>query len=123
MKKIVYRLKFRFQEGFDKETTRDDRLNSILSSMEDIDTENPIHPPGIGSTIEIDSEKYVVSTISYSFLTENDMVFYTTIVSLANKYAKAKREEHDQLMEKIKKIAGSGKWNKLDDNDGEFFNI
>jgi hypothetical protein len=44
MKKIFYRLKFRFEESNDKSDTRNDRLNSILSSMEDIDTENPIKP-------------------------------------------------------------------------------
>lgn len=121
MKKIVYRLKFRFQESFDKATTRNDRLNSILSSMEDIDTENPIHPPSIGSTIEIDNEKYVVSTISYSFLTENDMVFYTTIVSLVNKYSKERKEEKDQLMEKLQKIIDDGQWfDKNKSSDFEF---
>ena len=121
MKKIVYRLKFRFQESFDKATTRNDRLNSILSSMEDIDTENPIHPPSIGSTIEIDNEKYVVSTISYSFLTENDMVFYTTIVSLVNKYSKERKEEKDQLMEKLQQIIDDGQWfDKNKSSDFEF---
>ena len=38
MKKVIYRLQFRFEET-NKSEMRDNKLNSILSSMEDIDTE------------------------------------------------------------------------------------
>jgi hypothetical protein len=104
MKKIVYRLKFRFEEASDKTDTRNDRLNSILSSMEDIDTVNPITPPQKGSIIEVDGEKYEVASQAYSFLTEGDMVFYTTIVGLVNvdTREKIKQSEDDLLLQRMK---------------------
>ena len=104
MKKIVYRLKFRFEESNDKSDTRNDRLNSILSSMGDIDTENPINPPQKGSIIEVDGEAYEVTSQVYSFLTEGDMVFYTTIVGLVNVDAREKRKvsENDLILQRMR---------------------
>jgi hypothetical protein len=114
MKKIVYRLKFRFEESNDKSDTRNDRLNSILSSMEDIDTENPIKPPQKGSIIEVDGEVYEVTSQTYSFLTEGDMVFYTTIVGLVNVSAREARQksENDLMFQRMKDML-------LDDRKGK----
>jgi hypothetical protein len=114
MKKIVYRLKFRFEESNDKSDTRNDRLNSILSSMEDIDTENPIKPPQKGSIIEVDGEVYEVTSQTYSFLTEGDMVFYTTIVGLVNVNAREARQksENDLMFQRMKDML-------LDDRKGK----
>jgi hypothetical protein len=113
MKKIVYRLKFRFEESNDKSDTRNDRLNSILSSMEDIDTENPIKPPQKGSLIEVDGEAYEVTSQSYSFLKEGDMVFYTTIVGLVNVSAREARQksENDLVFQRMRDM--------LDDRKGK----
>ena len=83
MKKVIYRLQFRFEET-NKSEMRDNKLNSILSSMEDIDTETPIQSPSNGSIIEIDGEDYEVISRKTAFTTEGDIVFYTTIITLSN---------------------------------------
>lgn len=92
MKKVIYKLKFVFK-SFDTNQDRDDKLNSLLSKMEDIDTENPIISPNNGSIIVIDGEDYEVSSKKYSFVTEGDFVFYITIVELENIKAKHKLEK------------------------------
>jgi hypothetical protein len=111
MKKVIYRLKFRFEESSEKTDTRNDRLNSILSSMEDIDTENPITPPQKGSIVEVDGEKYEVTSQAYSFLTEGDMVFYTTIVGLVNVDTRERRKqsENDLLLQRMKNMLENGR--------------
>ena len=114
MKNIIYRLQFRFENNGTTSEVRDSKLASILSSMEDIDTENQIPCPNTGSIIEIDGLDYEVSSKKFSFLNEGNSVFYTTIISLRSKLTqvvnnedegeKLKRYITDYLSEK-----GSGK--------------
>ena len=101
MKKVIYRLQFRFEET-NKSEMRDNKLNSILSSMEDIDTETPIQSPSNGSIIEIDGEDYVVISRKTAFTTEGDIVFYTKIITLSNS-SRMKNTSTDEL-DRIKKI-------------------
>ena len=74
MKNIVYRIQFRIEETGNKSLDRNEKLDSILSSMENIDTNQRITPPNIGSVIEIDGNDYVITGIKYSFYQENDYV-------------------------------------------------
>jgi uncharacterized protein YfdQ (DUF2303 family) len=118
MKKVIYRLQFRFEET-NKTEMRDNKLNSILSSMEDIDTESPIQSPSNGTIIEIDGKDYEVKSKKISFVTEGDVVFYTTIVILASE---VKKKDYDEQLESIRKLMqGYGsdkkksKWDNYDD--------
>lgn len=124
MKKVIYRLQFRFEET-NKTEMRDNKLNSILSSMEDIDTESPIQSPSNGTIIEIDGKDYEVKSKKISFVTEGDVVFYTTIVTLSNS-SRMKNTSTDEL-DRIKKIMESyGKYQKKIskyDSNGDFFSI
>ena len=55
-----------------------------------IDTNEKVDCPTIGSIIEIDSMDYEVVSRKYSFLNEGDFVIFTSIVGLVN--AKTKQE-------------------------------
>jgi hypothetical protein len=112
MKNIIYRLKFIIEESKDKTETRNDRLTSILSTMEDIDTETPISAPKLGSIIEVDSEEFIITKINYSFLNEEDKVFYTTIVYLGKKQETKKQttEDYYEILKKMVDKKGSNKY-------------
>ena len=97
MKNIVYRLQFRFEESSDKSETRNSRLTSILSSMEDIDTEKPIIYPNTGSIIEIDGEDFEIVSKKFSFIHEGNTVFYTTIISMVNFKKKVDTDDYDKM--------------------------
>lgn len=84
MKKVIYRIQFKF-EGKNTSETRNNKLISLLSNIENIDTESPIIPPPTGSIIEIDGEEFEITSRRYSFVTEEDVVYYTTILILGNK--------------------------------------
>jgi hypothetical protein len=85
MKKIIYRLQFRFESVGDVQKKRDSRIDSLLSSLDKIDTEKPIVAPFKGSVVEVDGTDYVVTENKLQFVVEEDIVFYTTIVSLTPK--------------------------------------
>jgi alpha-acetolactate decarboxylase len=93
--------------------------------MEDIDTESPIQSPSNGTIIEIDGKDYEVKSKKISFVTEGDVVFYTTIVTLSNS-SRMKNTSTDEL-DRIKKIMESyGKYQKKIskyDSNGDFFSI
>jgi hypothetical protein len=114
MKKVVYRLQFRFEESNDKNENRNDKLNAILSSIEDIDSEEQINAPVNGSIIEIDGIDYKVSNKKYTFITEGDLVYYTTVVELSNEKIKKEKEksEHDILLEKMRRMIGDSRYDK-----------
>lgn len=120
MKNIVYRLKFIIEESQNKSETRDNRLTSILSTLEDIDTKEPISSPQVGSIIEIDSEEFIVSKKNFSFLNEGDIVFYTTLVYLkkSRKEEDPKKSTEDYLNEFKKAIQ---KYKNEDHLDKDFF--
>ena len=115
MKKVIYRLQFRFEET-NKTEMRDNKLNSILSSMEDIDTESPIQSPSNGTIIEIDGKDYEVKSKKISFVSEGDVVFYTTIVILTSE---VKKKDYDEQLESIRKLMQGdkkkSKWDNYDD--------
>jgi hypothetical protein len=114
MKKVVYRLQFRFEESNDKNENRNDKLNAILSSIEDIDSEEQINAPVNGSIIEIDGIDYKVSNKKYTFITEGDLVYYTTVVELSNEKIKKEKEksEHDILLEKMRRMISDSRYDK-----------
>jgi hypothetical protein len=122
MKNIIYRLKFIIEESTDKSKTRNDRLTSLLSTLEDIDTEQPISAPHVNSIIEIDSEEFVVSKKNFSFLNEGDSVFYTTIVYLKKKEDPKPKEDTDYA-ELIKKFLSTKNSTYKDDYDNYFDNL
>lgn len=84
MKKLVYRLQFSIKESGSKEEVRDDKIDTILSSMDIIDTDRQIYPPLKGSIIEIDNVDYKVIDHKYKFIVEADVVYHTTIVTIQN---------------------------------------
>ena len=88
MKKVIYRIQFRFESIGDIQKKRDSRIDSLLSSLDNIDTEKPIVAPFKGSVVEVDGTDYEVTGNKLQFLVEEDIVFYTTIVSLAPKAPK-----------------------------------
>lgn len=88
MKKVIYRIQFRFESIGDIQKKRDSRIDSLLSSLDNIDTEKPIVAPFKGSVVEVDGADYEVTGNKLQFLVEEDIVFYTTIVSLAPKAPK-----------------------------------
>jgi len=127
MKKVIYRLQFRFDET-NKTEMRDNKLNSILSSMEDIDTESPIQAPSNGTIIEIDGKDYEVKSKKISFVTEGDVVFYTTIINLTSE--DNSKKDYDVKLEEVRKLMDSYKSNKIYKtrygggyDTGDFFSI
>jgi hypothetical protein len=82
MKKVIYRIQFRFESIGDIQKKRDSRIDSLLSSLDNIDTEKPIVAPFKGSVVEVDGTDYEVTGNKLQFVVEEDIVFYTTIVSL-----------------------------------------
>jgi hypothetical protein len=125
MKKVIYRLQFRFDET-NKSEMRDSKLNSILSSMEDIDTESPIQAPSNGTIIEVDGKDYEVKSKKISFVTEGDVVFYTTIINLTSE--DTGKKDYDAQLEKVMKLMDSYKSRKIyktkyGNEGGEFFSF
>ena len=102
MKNIIYRLKFIIEKSNDKSETRNNRLTAILSSMEDIDTQNPIPTPAINTIIEIDGEDFEVISKKVSFLNETDKVFYTTIIYLEKKKDPIPKKSADEYLKELK---------------------
>lgn len=82
MKKIIYRLIFKFNDSKDKSVNRDNRISSVLSDDNVIDTETQIKKPEIGSIIVIEDEDYKVSSIKQAYTTDEENVYNTTIVLL-----------------------------------------
>ena len=110
MKKVIYRLQFRFDET-NKSEMRDSKLNSILSSMEDIDTESPIQAPSNGTIIEVEGKDYEVKSKKISFVTEGDVVFYTTIINLTSE--DTGKKDYDTQLEEVRKLMDSYKSRKI----------
>ena len=84
MKKVIYRIQFRFEDSGNKELDRDDKISSILSSMENIDTVDKISAPSKGSIIEVGGKDFEVTSIKYAFNVEGNNVINTTIVGLTS---------------------------------------
>ena len=125
MKKVIYRLQFRFDET-NKSEMRDSKLNSILSSMEDIDTESPIQAPSNGTIIEVDGKDYEVKSKKISFVTEGDVVFYTTIINLTSE--DTGKKDYDAQLEEVRKLMDNYKSRKIyktkyGNEGGDFFSF
>jgi hypothetical protein len=103
MKKIIYRIQFRFESIGDVQKKRDSRIDSLLSSLDKIDTEKPIVAPFKGSVVEVDGTDYVVTENKLQFVVEEEIVFYTTIVSLTPKDPKTVKLSMSDI-EKLKKF-------------------
>jgi len=108
MKKVIYRLQFRFDDTGSIDKKRDIRLASLFSGLEDIDTENPIIIPSKGTVIEIDSQDYIVMGTKTSFLIEGDTVFYITIVILGVKEPVRRFDNDEYLKDMINKYLNEG---------------
>lgn len=107
MKKIMYRIQFRFEESGDRNLDRDDKISSILSSMENIDTSEKISVPTKGSIIVVGEEDFEVTSIKYSFNVEDETVINTTIVGLTSvekKYKKSTSDANDKIYESLKRL-------------------
>ena len=125
MKKVIYRLQFRFDET-NKSEMRDSKLNSILSSMEDIDTESPIQAPSNGTIIEVEGKDYEVKSKKISFVTEGDVVFYTTIINLTSE--DTGKKDYDAQLEEVRKLMDNYKSRKIyktkyGNEGGDFFSF
>lgn len=114
MKKVIYRIQFRFEDSGNKELDRDDKISSILSSMENIDTVDKISAPSKGSIIEVGGKDFEVTSIKYAFNVEGNNVINTTIVGLTSlekveDSRKSTKESNDQLYAELKRMIGNKK--------------
>lgn len=114
MKKVIYRLQFRFDDTGSVDKKRDIRLASLFSDLENIDTERPIIAPSKGTVVEVDNQDYLVMGTKTSFLTEGDIVFYTTIVTLGVKEPVRRTDNNEYLKEILEQYLHESKkdsWN------------
>jgi len=117
MKKVIYRIQFRFEDSGNKELDRDDKISSILSSMENIDTNDKISAPAKGSIIEVGGKDFEVTSIKYAFNVEGNNVINTTIVGLTSVETSKKlkdKEDNDRIYEELKRMIDN---NKKGNND------
>lgn len=115
MKKVIYRLQFRFDDTGSVDKKRDIRLVSLFSDLENIDTEKPIIAPSKGTVVEVDGRDYIVMGTKTSFLTEGDIVFYTTIVTLGVKEPVRRFDNNEYLREMLDQYIYESKKNPLKD--------
>lgn len=102
MKGIRYRIQFRIEDTGRVSENRDNRIDAIFSSIRNVDTNEKIDCPSVGSIIEIDEVDYEITSKKYSFLNEGDFVIFTTIVGIIN--AKTKEEIEKEIREKEKDL-------------------
>lgn len=114
MKKVIYRLQFRFDDTGSVDKKRDIRLASLFSDLENIDTEKPIIAPSKGTVVEVDGQDYIVMGSKTSFVTEENIVFYTTIVTLGVKEPVRRLDNSEYLKEMLEQYIYEAKkdsWN------------
>lgn len=102
MKKVIYRLQFKIEDTSDIQSNRENKIISLLSTLDNIDTEKQINAPVKGTIIDIDGIDFIVDGTKISFLCEEDIVFYTTIVLLKQKNKPVTNKlSHDDMLEYI----------------------
>jgi len=96
MKKVVYRILFRIQSQNDLVIDRNEKLEFTLSSIENIETEEKINLPEIGSILEVDGEDYQITDFKYSFEQTDEIVYYNQIVEIIRAKTKEEREKENR---------------------------
>lgn len=107
---VKYRLKFEFISN-NTESKRDNGINSIISDVENIESNTEIRKPMKGDQIKIGNDMYIVDSIYFSFEKEGEISYYNTNIILQNK----REREEEEILRKIKEEREKAKAKKYDD--------
>lgn len=78
---VKYRLRFTFKKE-SVEVNREDNINSIISDIDCIISNDPIRKPNNDEIIEISGVDYKVESVKISFEKEGDITYYDFVVLL-----------------------------------------
>ena len=95
---VKYRLKFSFKKE-SVELNREDNINSIISDIDCLVSDDPIRRPYEGEIIEMSGVDYRVESVKITFEKDGDVTYYDFVVGLSREPIKDE-EYWDNLIQK-----------------------
>ena len=119
----VFKIKFEFIQNSDKSINRDQSIDNLLSEIQDIESDSPLHVPSDNSVFEMSGEDYKVLSHKFSFNIVDGIFYYQTILQIKslkqieNEKVQKEKANNDELVKRLLQMAGDRYKSSYNDND------
>lgn len=123
----IYKIKFEIDASDNASISRDQNILAILSELQDIESDTPMPFPTDGSNFIMGKDEFKVISHKYSFNVDGDIFYYQTILKVKSlsqieeDRKKRKKLDDQDLIFKLKQLAGDSSKNKWDPDSFDFF--